>query len=94
MRRILFAGFQHIADGLPSERLDYGWRIAGEDADDLVILSVRDKLQDLLGEDSPPLVGGEESPSVLGSFLLGLYVSSDGVLADVSDASEVGRWRP
>lgn len=51
-------------------------------------------LQDLLGEDSPPLVCGEESPFGLGSFLLGLDVSSDGVLADVPDASEVGRWRP
>ena len=47
-------------------------------------------LQDLLGEDSPLLVGGEESPFGLGSFLLGLDVSSDGVLADVPDASEVG----
>lgn len=46
-------------------------------------------VQDLLGEDSPPLVGGG-GIAVLGSFLLGLYVSSDGVLADVSDASEVG----
>lgn len=41
-----------------------------------------------LGEDSPPLVGGEESPSC--SFLLCLDVSSDGVLADVSDTAEIG----
>lgn len=41
-----------------------------------------------LGEDSPPLVGGEESPSC--SFLLCLDVSSDGFLADVSDTAEVG----
>lgn len=41
-----------------------------------------------LGEDSPPLVGGEESPSC--SFLLCLDVSSDGFLADVSDTAEIG----
>ena len=41
-----------------------------------------------------PASCGRGGIAVLVSFLLGLYVSSDGVLADVSDASEVGRWRP
>lgn len=84
-------------DKTPDQALNGIQQVARECVDDMtkqgkeppIPLSDRYRSR-LLGEDSPPLVGGEESPFGLGSFLLGLDVSSDGVLADVPDASEVG----